>query len=438
MIKYKKGWWGINLLRQISGTSWPHGVLPGLASASLGLLLGLVPEINDLISNEEVFIDNPYPYQLFAYLLGFLLVFHTNFGYSRYWEAMDAVQRMGAKWLDGACMAIAFDAKGDASHPFLQASLPPRGGAGGATHHIGEAVFTGGAMSPSRGVEHSEYFVEIVHLFSLIHALALMHLRGDTDLDHLGEPAAIAAPEGGGAPRNYEKLRGSPTNKAGSSPKGQMHEEEDDPPLTFGVHRFANCLPSSWRKLPGLRLKVLGGFHADERMKLSCDSQGRPLPTVARVTMVESWIMRRMIARQKHEPAGDMCKTGPPILSRMVQVVSDGNLGFGEASKSAEIPFPFPYHNLIRAFLWLFSITVPAVINSKVMSTIPRFVFNFLTVWAYFALAEVSDNIEDPYLPYDANDLPLGAIQHSFNARLMAFGEIPRSEPKPSCRVISQ
>merc|ERR1712217_704462 len=119
--------------------------------------------------------------------------------------------------------------------------------------------------------------------------------------------------------------------------------------------------------------------------------------------------------------------TAPPILSRMVQVISDGNLAFSQAAKVAETPFPFPYHNIISIFLWMLALFVPFVINAKVMTPSARFVINFIAVWAYFSLAEVGDNLEDPFLPYDPNDLPLAAIHHSFNARLLALGIIPRS-----------
>lgn len=45
--------------------------------------------------------------------------------------------------------------------------------------------------------------------------------------------------------------------------------------------------------------------------------------------MVESWIMRRLIARQKHEGA-DMALTSPPILSRLYQAA--GVAGGGGSS----------------------------------------------------------------------------------------------------------
>merc|ERR1719440_2296670 len=47
------------------------------------------------------------------------MVFRTNFAYQRYWEAMGTMQAMAAKWLDGACMGVVFDAGGSNTTPLL-------------------------------------------------------------------------------------------------------------------------------------------------------------------------------------------------------------------------------------------------------------------------------------------------------------------------------
>lgn len=31
--------------------------------------------------------QHPYPFQLYAFIIGFIIVFRTNFAYQRYWEA---------------------------------------------------------------------------------------------------------------------------------------------------------------------------------------------------------------------------------------------------------------------------------------------------------------------------------------------------------------
>eukprot|EP00929_Paragymnodinium_shiwhaense_P014650 TRINITY_DN122581_c0_g1_i1.p1 TRINITY_DN122581_c0_g1~~TRINITY_DN122581_c0_g1_i1.p1 ORF type:complete len:414 (-),score=70.21 TRINITY_DN122581_c0_g1_i1:83-1324(-) len=412
MIKYKKGWGGLDILLRVRGTSWPYGVLPGLISASMGLVLSFTP-LQAFMENDNEFINNPYPFQLFAYLVGFLLVFRTNFGYSRYWEAFDAVQRMGAKWLDGACMAVSFDARGDSSHPFLQPSV--------VSHEDyaanGQAPLTLNLPPGAQGCDHTEFFVEVMHLFSLLHALALQHLRNDTNLENICRHHNLEDAVPGTGQRQMR------ISTLGEEPRSS--------------HSHQNLASYEKRTYEKSDIKVLGGVLPEERETLLSDGGGNPLPTATRVTMVESWIMRRLICRLKHESAGDMGKTAPPILSRMVQVVSDGMLAFSQASKAAECPFPFPYQNLIRIFLTIFSLTVPVVINAKVMNIPARFTINFVVVLTYFALAEASDNLEDPYISYDPNELPLEALQYSFNARLLSFGVTPPLEARGIPRVIS-
>lgn len=398
--------------------------MPGLVSAGIGALLSSIPSIEEFIIDDTRFCENPYPFQLFAYLVGFVLVFRTNFGYLRYWEAMDDVQTMGSKWLDAAVMTIAFDAPGDASQPFLQSSVMKDCPAINETEiAMGESrsdlqkeamlKSTEKAMENiqvagvSKGVAHVEFFVEVVHLFSLMHALALQHLRHDDDLSNLDSKAGS----------NLTRM-----TFMKEKPKSTVSKS------SIALFGFFSQKRGFKQDDESLKLRVLGGLTKAEKDCLLTDSQGEAISTAARVTMVESWLMRRVTARQKHEPAGDMGKTAPPILSRMVQNISDGHFAWSQASKVAETPFPFPYANLIRIFLWLSAIGCPFVINAKLLPPSARFLVNFVAVWAYFSLAEVGDNMEDPFQAYDPNDLPLEAILHSFNARLLSFGVIPHSD----------
>lgn len=407
MIKYTKGCGGLFILLRWTGTSWPHGIVPGLISAGISLALSNVESWDDIISDKTRFIDNPYPYQLFAYLVGFVLVFRTNFGYQRYWEALDACQRMGAKWMDAALMTIAFDAKG--APPFLQTSMflsEDIAEQERKTREIAASALNlhrDVAKEGPHGLDHQPFFVEITHLFSLMHALALQHLCNDCDLDNIE-----ACADGHQMVRLSE--RGSPP--ACTSAKAKL--------ASLG-HRARSY---------GFPLKVIGGLSEQEKQVLGCDSAGTPLPSLARVTMVESWIMRRLIARQKYEPNGDLGKTPPPITSRLVQNISDGNLAFSQACKSAETPFPFPYHNIIRVFLWMFTFTAPFVVNAKIMQVVARAICSFIAAWAYFSLAEVGDIMEDPYMPYDPNELPLETMHYHINSRLLSLGVVPKASPK--------
>jgi hypothetical protein len=179
------------------------------------------------------------------------------------------------------------------------------------------------------------------------------------------------------------------------------------------------------------RLFVLGGLTKAEREALEFDYNGHIRCTSSRVAMAEGWFMRRLIARQKYEQ-GESASTSPPILSRLYQVISDGTLQFSHAAKIAETPFPFPYHNLISILLWSYTLLAPILINGLLMEDGLRAVIAFSAVFVYHALNNIGDNLEDPYQPYDPNELPLPEIQDIVNKKLLAFGTVPEAyDSKP-------
>eukprot|EP00929_Paragymnodinium_shiwhaense_P031190 TRINITY_DN17536_c0_g1_i1.p1 TRINITY_DN17536_c0_g1~~TRINITY_DN17536_c0_g1_i1.p1 ORF type:complete len:442 (-),score=86.94 TRINITY_DN17536_c0_g1_i1:219-1544(-) len=400
MILYQKGWGGLFVVFRIVGTAWPHGVIPGLLAVGVGRLAAHFDNIDELISDEASFLKHHYPYQLFAYMVGFFIVFRTNFAYRRYWLSLDAVQRMSSKWLDGACMCVTFDAPGSIESKYLENAV---GGKGGQTATDSADVASGPA-----GISHSEFFTQVVHLFSLLHALALQHLRADKNLDNLQDTRKM----------QLRLTAVGPTKHYHASGWAWL-----DSLLGFSEEKVEEARRR-------MKLSVLGDLSPEWHKMLATDTRGRPVPTEARVSMAFSWCMRRCVARQKHEPMGDMAKTSPPIIARYYQVMSDGMLAFSQASMVTAVPFPFPYHNLTQMFLWVYALTVPLVINAKIEHIAVRMLLTFLSVWAYFALSAVGDNLEDPYLPYDPNDLPLTVMQHNFNAQLVSFGVAPQKTEK--------
>jgi len=395
MIRYKKTWYGVNIIFRIAGTSWPYGVLPGAFACAASIILSYYEKLDDTISERTEFIDHPYAFQLFAYMLGFLMVFRTNFAYQRYWEAMGMLQAMGAKWIDGACMGITFDAGGDSDSRLLAGMFSERS--------MADHPTTGSKGGP----HHSLFAQDMCHLCSLLHALALMSCRGDTDLNNIG-----TARDSSG---NFISVRTTISSAQPTTSKKRLA-------AMAGISHFgANHVKEVFSQQ---RLRVLGGLNQNERQALEKDCNGRPFSSEARVAMVQSWFMRRLIARQKFEQ-GESSATSPPILSRLYQVISDGGLWFSHASKIAITPFPLPYHNLIGILLWSYTFLVPFLINGLIMDKGARAGMAFMAVFVYHALAQVGDNLEDPYTPYDPNELPLPEIQDSVNTRLLMFGIVP-------------
>jgi hypothetical protein len=207
-----------------------------------------------------------------------------------------------------------------------------------ATVHRGEGV---------AGVSHDFFYNEIAHLFSLMHALALQHLRSDKDLNNI-EATLV---EGRGESQFRMSEIGAVPKVETSSRSVLSSQVASGKSVGSSVYHGARLE----EQLQLRKLRILGKITEEEMALLLNDSKGREVTTLARLAMVRSWIMRRLIARQKYEPRGDMAKTSPPIVSRLYQVISDGQLGFAQAAKVIDCPFPFPYHNLIRILLWMYA-----------------------------------------------------------------------------------
>eukprot|EP00929_Paragymnodinium_shiwhaense_P009070 TRINITY_DN11311_c0_g1_i1.p1 TRINITY_DN11311_c0_g1~~TRINITY_DN11311_c0_g1_i1.p1 ORF type:complete len:655 (-),score=154.30 TRINITY_DN11311_c0_g1_i1:45-2009(-) len=428
MLHYRKGAWGLFILFRWSGVAWPAGIVPGLLSAGIGLALGQIESVETMVLDDNSFLKNPYPFHLYVYMVAFLLIFRTNFAYLRYWESMEALQKMTAKWHDAACTCISFDAPGNISMPFLSGT---------------------GWQDPKPegqyGPRHENFFNEIVHLISLLHALALMHLRGDSNLLNTEDYFALPAAETDGAPTPVGRTMSQGEEALGGLVRASSRISIDASTPCSGGSRGSLRMPPL--PFPRFQRRIIEENHANQKIAilgemspsewalLQSNSLGDTVDSLTRVGMVEGWIMRRWVARQKFEPMGDTCKTSPPILSRLYQFLSDGNLYFSQACKTAEVPFPFPYHNLLRIFVWILVFLVPFLINAEVPHHAFRFLLNFMAIFAYFGLCEVGDNLEDPYLAYDPNELPLQAQQHKFNESLLAMRILPLKPTPPDVDV---
>jgi len=55
--------------------------------------------------------SSTYGYQIFTFVLGFVVVFRCQMGYSRFWHGRVALETMSHNWLDAATKAIVFDAE---------------------------------------------------------------------------------------------------------------------------------------------------------------------------------------------------------------------------------------------------------------------------------------------------------------------------------------
>lgn len=104
MIIYDKSFWGLGLFSRLYGSALPRALPAALVSALLTCAL--------LYTGAEATQEwwrNPFAYQTFSTIVGFIVVFRTNYGYQRYWESKLQVQNMLVRWQDAVVHLGAFD-----------------------------------------------------------------------------------------------------------------------------------------------------------------------------------------------------------------------------------------------------------------------------------------------------------------------------------------
>merc|ERR1712159_855920 len=138
-----------------------------------------------------------------------------------------------------------------------------------------------------------------------------------------------------------------------------------------------------------------------------------------RVFLVFQWVQDTLIRRQKD---GGL-NVPPPICTRIFQELSNGMLGFNNALKIHDTPFPFPYVQLISVCLLILTLTSGFVMHIYVQNLFWSMLFTAIAVGGYHAINEVAVELEDPFGD-DANDLPMDEYQQSFNTRLLTMSYI--------------
>ena len=302
------------------------------------------------------------------------------------------MQTMSAKWGDCCAEIISFD------------FVPARPGAEG-------------SVSETRRL----FTASMCHRFSLIHALALGHLRHESGLPCGPDLPAPAGPAVG-APRPKRAKWSTLARSTVSS-------------WCFSWRAYDHHLASQ-------PLPVLGGLSEAEREQLGEQT------TASRVDTCFALVLATINARRA---AGGVW-VDAPILSRVHQVLSDGNAGYLQACKLGDTPIPFPYAQIVSYLLFIFCISYLLICVAKASGTsgaaddpgrLPWLapVLSFLTILSYAGLHEVPSPLHLPcaspaYLPcasavspqvatileepflHPPNDLPAVTLQSQFNARL--------------------
>lgn len=141
--------------------------------------------------------------------------------------------------------------------------------------------------------------------------------------------------------------------------------------------------------------------------------------------LVLQWIMRLIVEQER---AG-VVDIAPPILSRVFQEFSNGMVQLDQARTITDVPFPFPYAQIITILLWIYSAIVPVVFAVVLEQWFSAGVCAFVTVLMLWSINYVAMEIEMPY-GMDPNDLNLKEVQVDLNRSLVKLLD-PRTQTTP-------
>lgn len=441
MIHYPKRYWGLPLAFRWFGSPFPRTIPFVALSVGLTTALQLAGEWKRTIVDA---FGHPYPFQVYAFVIGFLVVLRTNHALARFMEARGAVEQMQSKWADAALMLQAFD------------------GVAGGDEKKTDAGRRFGARAPPDGSD--AFIARIVHLLSLLHALALQQLRGDEDVRNLvaarqrrGNGVDLAPAEGGDASGvaadvavTAERADENETRAASSSAANQAASDRVVRVVLTGEALTDEAKRTSSRSTYNLggafhqtaavadahqnRANLLSAFsltEADHAWRACCAAtplavvggvDGAELAALRRLDcdrayLVMSWIQAHIVARAED---AEGLRVPPPVLSRVYQTLSEGALGFNQADKLAKTPFPMPYAQMLTVLLLVFNVTLPVMIAGNINALWLGVVVSAVSVAAYQGLNETARELEDPFKPTHANDLGLPQLQAMFNSKVRA------------------
>ncbi|CAE8714556.1 unnamed protein product [Polarella glacialis] len=140
--------------------------------------------------------------------------------------------------------------------------------------------------------------------------------------------------------------------------------------------------------------------------------------------VVTNWIQRLIVQ------ATDACivDVPAPILSRVFQEIGNGVVNLNNARKNRDVPFPFPYAQVISCMLCVHWLLTPILAAHQIGSAIWAGIMSFLVALSFWSLYYLALEMDQPF-GEDANDLPIQAMQEEWNNSLLTLLH-------PRCQVL--
>jgi len=446
MIEYGKGVFGVRLLFQIHGSALTKTIIPSLLSVVLYFVfLHMYDKDNKTEQGYEGLPGLEHPYAVGVLMTGasFLIVFRANFGYERYWEACGSVHNMMSKWLDASVHTIVFHMQCSHfdemkppsffDHPQLMKMQLTVDRQNLKAPSIKESVLKsineidssilqqvidyeseseemdgssimqgGGRLDGGWGLLYSQrdyvkmnpslFLQELIHLSSLCVAVAFCTLRND--VEGVVSPLCAFVP---GSPWPNADL----DKETGCKHRYLFWD-------ILGVHdsQLERTKYNAERPMP-----VIGGVSDNEINRLQ-----KARGSIAKTQLVWYWLSE-LITREGLE--GSCGNVGTPMLSRMLQFLSDGMVHYNHARKIMYIPFPFPHAQISALSILIIVVFVPFLMDQYTSVTWVGVSLTFFTVLCLSGLHEVARELENPFRNVP-NDIPLCTLLAMYSEALIS------------------
>jgi predicted membrane chloride channel (bestrophin family) len=247
----------------------------------------------------------------------------------------------------------------------------------------------------------SLFLQELAHLCSLMNAVALSTLRNDQE--GATSPLGVYRPGAPWPEVDPDKVDSPFLNLPWYSAIWQDFKFF----LGYGRSREERTRYNAARPL-----EVIGGV-SDAEIRFLQMARG---PS-AKTQLCWYWITEFIIREHLNGSTG---KVGPPIISRVIQFLSDGMIYYNHARKIMFIPFPFPHAQISVIFVL---VTIPAVaflMDQFADNVLLGSCLSFLSVACLSGIHEVAREMENPFRNIP-NEIPVVTFQAQFNEALLVM-----------------
>lgn len=138
--------------------------------------------------------------------------------------------------------------------------------------------------------------------------------------------------------------------------------------------------------------------------------------TTDRVEVVMQWVQRAIVNAGEHK----LISAAPPILSRVYQELGRGMVNIAQIRKIKEVPFPFPYAQMISFMMLGHFLITPLIAGQNFDNPYVAGILCGLVTTVMWCLMFVAQEIDHPF-GEDVNDLEVVEMQQIMNTSLLAL-----------------